>query len=54
VGCLSSPLGARLDGILLSMMVFCGTQGIAVVTHYLKFGPLAVRRQSKRTLMPKL
>jgi Na+-driven multidrug efflux pump len=44
VACLTSPLGQRLDGILLSLMTFCSFQAIAVVTHYLKFGPLAVVR----------
>jgi putative MATE family efflux protein len=45
VACLTSPLGKRLDGILLSLMAFCSLQAVAVVVHYLKIGPLAVRWQ---------
>jgi len=48
VACLLSPLGLRLDGILWSIMVFNGIQAIGVVGHYLKIGPLAIRRKRNR------
>ena len=41
VGCLVSPLGQRLDGILISLGVFCSFLSVGVITHYLRFGPLA-------------
>jgi Na+-driven multidrug efflux pump len=44
VACLASPLGKRLDGILLSLMAFSAVQAVSVVVHYLKVGPLAVRK----------
>ena len=49
VACLHSPLGQRLDGILTSFIVFTAVQAVAVVTHYLKWSQLAVRRSTKRT-----
>jgi Na+-driven multidrug efflux pump len=49
VACLASPLGKRLDGILLSLMAFSAFQAVGVVIHYLKVGPLAVSRKSKET-----
>jgi len=45
---LSSPLGQRLDGILLvKMLSLCGVQAIGVVVHYLRIGPLAVRHHAE-------
>lgn len=45
VACLSSPLARGLEGILTSFLVFTVVQAVAVVVHYLKFGPLAVKKQ---------
>jgi len=42
---LVSPMGRRLDGILLSFLAFHAFQALAVGVHYLKVGPLAVRRR---------
>ena len=47
VATLFSPLGKSLEGILLGQMVFTGIQALGVVGHYLRFGPLAVRRMKK-------
>jgi Na+-driven multidrug efflux pump len=44
VACLASPLGARLDGILMSFVIFSAVQAVGVLAHYLRIGPLAVRR----------
>jgi len=41
VGCLFSPLGTTLNGILLSIAAFNLFQAVAMVYHYLKLGPLA-------------
>lgn len=41
LGLLSTPLGNRLDGILVALALFNVVQGVSVLTHYLKFGPLA-------------
>eukprot|EP00977_Amphora_coffeiformis_P013507 scaffold3571_cov176-Amphora_coffeaeformis.AAC.23 len=41
---LISPLGQRLDGILWSFLIFHAIQAAAVAVHYLKIGPLSVRR----------
>ena len=43
--CLASPLGKGLDGIMLSILLSSLVQQVGVVGHYLKFGPLAIRRQ---------
>ena len=42
--CLASPLARGLSGILQSFAVFTIVQAVAVVLHYLKWGPLAVKR----------
>ena len=44
LGLLSTPLGNRLDGILVSLAIFNIVQGVSVLTHYLKFGPLAKKK----------
>jgi Na+-driven multidrug efflux pump len=41
---LASPIGQKLNGILVSFLAFCIVQAIAVVIHYLKFGPLASQK----------
>jgi putative MATE family efflux protein len=46
--CLTSPLGKGLDGIMWSILLSSLVQQVGVVGHYLKFGPLAVRRQKKK------
>jgi len=43
VACLSSPLGKRIDGIVLSIAAFHFVQAIAMIWHHLRVGPL--RRQ---------
>ena len=43
VGCLASPLGKRLDGILLSLAAFCAYQSLAVLIYHLRIGPLRRR-----------
>lgn len=48
VVCLLSPMGQRLDGILWSFLVFHTLQAMGVATHYLKIGPLSVRRKRVR------
>jgi Na+-driven multidrug efflux pump len=52
VACLCTPLGRSLDGILVSLAVFCSFQAIGVITHHLRFGPLR-RRDWKGRLWPK-
>ena len=48
VGCLSfTPLGGRLDGIMWSILLSSIIQQIGVVGHYLKVGPLAVKKLKK-------
>lgn len=44
VACLSTPMGQALNGVLISKLLFCSVQAVGVVWHYLKVGPLAVRR----------
>ncbi|GAX10910.1 hypothetical protein FisN_4Hh139 [Fistulifera solaris] len=44
---LASPLGKSLEGVFLSFMLFCGIQGALVVTHYLRWGKLAVKKISQ-------
>jgi len=49
VACLSfTPLGQRLDGIMWSILLSSMVQQIGVVTHYLKFGPLAIKKLKKK------
>ena len=43
---LASPMGQGLDGILWSFLAFHIFQAAAVAVHYLKIGPLAVRRRT--------
>lgn len=43
VACLSSPMGKRLDGILLSLASFCAFQSLAVLFYHLRIGPLRRR-----------
>ena len=38
-----SPLGRRIDGILLSLAAFCGVQAISVLVYHVKIGPLRRR-----------
>jgi Na+-driven multidrug efflux pump len=52
VACLMTPMGRSLDGILVSLAVFCSFQAIGVITHHLRFGPLR-RRDWKGRLWPK-
>lgn len=40
LACLASPLGLRLDGILLSIAAFNVSEAIILMYHYLKMGPL--------------
>eukprot|EP00980_Cylindrotheca_fusiformis_P011454 scaffold2654_cov126-Cylindrotheca_fusiformis.AAC.10 len=40
IGCLASPLGKRLDGIMWSILVSAIMGQVMVVGHYLKFCPL--------------
>lgn len=44
-----TPLGNRLEGVMLANLLFCAVQAVSVVTHYLKVGPLAVRRSKRKT-----
>jgi len=46
VACLLSPLGQRLDGILIALGAFCLLQSIGVVIHHLRFSPLANKKKS--------
>lgn len=49
IGCLSfTPLGQRLDGIMWSILLSSMVQQIGVVGHYLKVGPLAIKKIKKR------
>lgn len=49
IGCLSfTPLGQRLDGIMWSILLSSVVQQIGVVGHYLKVGPLAIKKIKKR------
>lgn len=48
IGCLSfTPLGQRLDGIMWSILLSSIVQQIGVVGHYLKVGPLAIKKLKK-------
>jgi Na+-driven multidrug efflux pump len=44
VALLSTSLGQSLEGILIAMAIFNAIQGVSVLTHYLKIGPLARKR----------
>merc|ERR1712127_5620 len=49
IGCLSwTPLAQRLDGIMWSILLSSMVQQVGVVGHYLKFGPLALRKRRKQ------
>ena len=48
VACLATPLGARLDGIMISVLISNLLQSVGVVGHYLKFGRLAVKKSKKK------
>ena len=50
VGCLYSPLGQRLDGIMWSILLCNVFQSVGVVTHFLKVGPLARVSKKKKGL----
>ena len=41
---LYSPLGQRLDGILLLLAGFCAVQAVGVLVYHLRIGPLRLRR----------
>jgi len=43
--CLASPLGKGLDGIMWSILLSSLVQKIGVVGHYLKLGPLSIRKE---------
>lgn len=46
VACLAvSPLGKRLDGIMWSILLSSLVQQVGVITHYLKIGPLAIKKK---------
>jgi len=43
VGCLASPLGKTLNGVLLSLAMFNLVQGVAVTLHHVRVSPLRRR-----------
>ena len=45
LACLATPLGGRLDGIMISILISNFLQSIGVVAHFLKFGRLAVKKK---------
>jgi Na+-driven multidrug efflux pump len=49
VACLVSPLGKRLDGIMWSILLSSLVQNLGVVVHYLKIGPLAVKKKKQNS-----
>lgn len=50
IGCLSfTPLGQRLDGIMWSILLSSIVQKVGVVAHHLKYGPLAIKKQMKKS-----
>jgi putative MATE family efflux protein len=49
--CLLSPLGQRLDGILLSLGAFCSFLSIGVIIHHLRFSPLSKSRKQHAEVM---
>jgi Na+-driven multidrug efflux pump len=51
VTCLTcTPLGKRLDGIMWSILLSSIVQQVGVVGHYLKVGPLAVKKETTNKL----
>jgi putative MATE family efflux protein len=48
VACFATPMGKGLDGIMWSILISNILQAVGVVWHYLKVGPLAVRRQEEK------
>lgn len=51
VACLVSPLGQRLDGILIALGAFSLLQTIGVVIHHLRFSPLAANINKKAAVI---
>jgi len=50
VGCLLfTPLGQRLDGIMWAILLSSIVQQVGVVGHYLKVGPLAIKKTLKKS-----
>jgi Na+-driven multidrug efflux pump len=49
LGGLVSPMGQQLNGILIADLLFSVFQAVAVAVHYLKIGPLAVRKYRPET-----
>jgi putative MATE family efflux protein len=45
VACLKSPLGKGIDGIMWSILLSSLLQQVGVVMHFLKIGPLAIKKQ---------
>ncbi|KAL7461922.1 hypothetical protein ACHAXS_002327 [Conticribra weissflogii] len=43
VGCLASPLGGSLNGVLISLAAFNFVQGVAVTIHHVRISPLRRR-----------
>lgn len=43
VGCLASPLGRTLNGVLISLAMFNLVQGVAVTLHHVRISPLRRR-----------
>mmetsp|Transcript_9054 Transcript_9054/g.18867 ORF Transcript_9054/g.18867 Transcript_9054/m.18867 type:complete len:600 (+) Transcript_9054:190-1989(+) len=43
VGCLASPLGGSLNGVLISLAAFNFVQGVAVTIHHVRVSPLRRR-----------
>jgi putative MATE family efflux protein len=52
IGCLASPLGKRLDGIMWSILLSSVIGQIGVVGHYLKFSPLAKHKGQETATSP--
>jgi Na+-driven multidrug efflux pump len=50
VACLSTPFGQRLDGIMWSILLSSIFQQVGVVYHYLKIGPLAVKKNKAQSI----
>lgn len=51
IGLMKTPLGQSLEGIMIAMALFSGVQGVGVLAHYLKIGPLA-KKKRLATLTP--
>ena len=47
IACLVSPLGKRVEGIVLSIAAFHLVQAVAMVWHYLRVGPLRREKTNK-------